>query len=70
MNGKIMKFGKDAKGVENYRLISLTSCICNVMEKMVGKRVSWFLEKNAVINNEQFGSRKNRSTNDGQVILK
>jgi hypothetical protein len=26
--------------------------------------------KNAVINNEQFGSRKNRSTNDGQVILK
>ena len=41
----IPKPGKDAKNPSNYRPISLTSCLCKTMERMINKRLVWFLGK-------------------------
>ena len=40
------KPGKDPKNSSSYRGISLTSCICKLMERMVSNRFTWFMEKN------------------------
>jgi len=51
----------------SYRPISLTSCLCKIMEKMVTKRLTWYLESNNLLNISQSGFRKSRSTID-QII--
>lgn len=48
----------------HYRPIALTSCVCKLFEKMVNSRLVWFLEKEHVISDWQFGFRRNRSTLD------
>ena len=63
----IPKPGKDASNPTNYRPISLTSCLCKTMERMINARLVWFLEKNGLITKFQSGFRQNRSTID-QVI--
>jgi hypothetical protein len=65
----IPKPGKDPEQVENYRPIALTSCACKVMERMVNKRLTWYLEKHNLISNQQYGFRKERSTLDVLSIL-
>ena len=40
----IPKPGKDHLQATNYRPISLTSCLCKVLEKMVNVRLMWYLE--------------------------
>ncbi len=39
----------------NYRPISLTSVICNILETLIRDKVVKFLEENGLINNSQFG---------------
>ena len=41
----IPKPGKDLKNPSNYRPISLMSCLCKTMQKMINTRLVWFLEK-------------------------
>ena len=65
----IPKPGKDHSDPSNYRPISLTSCLCKLMEKMVNKRLMWFLEHNNSLSDLQCGFRKNRSTTDHLVRL-
>ena len=60
----IPKPGKDPKYAENYRPISLTNCLCKLMEKIINTRLMWFLETEGVIGMEQSGFRGNRSTTD------
>ena len=58
----IPKPGKDPSSVNNYRPISLTSCLCKLMEKMVNSRLAWYLEKHNILSTTQAGCRKNHST--------
>ena len=60
----IPKPGKDLSDPFNYRPIALTSCLCKLMEKLVNKRLIWFLETNEFLTQYQSGFRKNRSTYD------
>jgi ribonuclease HI len=63
----IPKPSKDATKPESYRPISLTSCLCKIMERMVTNRLQWFVESKELLTKDQAGFRKNRSTID-QII--
>ena len=65
----VAKAGKDPSYANNYRPISLTSCLCKVMEKMVNNRLTWVMKKHKVITPTQFGSQPNRSTVDSLAHL-
>ena len=56
------KPGQDPFVEQNYRHISLTSCICKVMQSTVNSRIVWILEARRFINSSQFGFRHGRST--------
>ena len=65
----IPKANKDNSIPTNYRPISLTSCLCKLMEKMINLRLSWFLEKEKCFSRVQSGFRQGRSTTDCLVQL-
>ena len=65
----IPKPGKDPLQATNYRPISLTSCLCKVLEKMVNVRLVWFLETGNFLSPVQYGFRKMRSTTDALLSL-
>lgn len=60
----IQKTGKNPSDSSSYRPISLTSCLCKLMETMVKNRLEFHLAKNKVLNETQSGFRKGRSTYD------
>ena len=41
-----IKPGKDSVEPNNYITIALTSCLCKTLERMINKRLTWFLESN------------------------
>ena len=65
----VPKPGKDDTDPVNYRPISLTSCVCKTLERMINARLVWYLESQNIITNFQSGFRTNRSTNDHLVRL-
>ena len=65
----IPKPGKDNTEPNNHRPIALTSCICKTMERMINKRLTWYLEVNNILTNHQAGFRQGRSTIDQLVRL-
>lgn len=58
----ILKPHKDANSVDAYRPISLTSCFAKCFETMLKNRLEWFVERNLLIPEFQFGFRKGKST--------
>ena len=58
----IPKPGKDPTNPTNYRPIALTSCICKTMERMINRRLVWYLESHKLLTNVQCGFRSKRST--------
>ena len=65
----IPKPGKDHAEPTNYRPIALTSCLCKTLERMINKRLIWYLESNNLISPIQSGFRSERSTNDHLIRL-
>ena len=65
----IGKPGKDCSNPENYRPISLTSCLCKVLEKMVNGRLNYALSLKNILTPTQSGSIPGRSTLDPLTCL-
>ena len=65
----ILKKGKDKSKVHSYRPISLTSCCCKLMERIINKRLNLYLETEKIIVTEQAGFRQYRSTEDQTTHL-
>ena len=65
----VPKPGKDNTDPNNYRPIALTSCVCKTLERMINRRLVWYLESNNIISEFQSGFRNHRSTNDHLVRL-
>ena len=66
----IPKPGKDPVEPNNYRPIALTSCLCKTVERMINKRLTWFLESNNNhISRFKSGFKSDRSTTDNLVRL-
>jgi len=65
----IAKPSKDSTDPTSYRPITLTSCLCKVMESMINTRLVWYLEKLKLITPVQSGFRKQCSTTDQLVRL-
>ena len=65
----IPKPNKDHTHPSNYRPIALTSCLCKLIEKMIHRRLMWFLETTGSLSGLQCGFRKTRSTLDHLVRL-
>jgi hypothetical protein len=57
----IFKSG-DQTAMDNYRPISLLSNFSKILEKVVGNRLTSYLESNELLSPSQFGFRKERST--------
>ena len=63
----IAKPGKDPSKQDNYRPISLTNCLCKLLEKMVNLRLIWILETENHISTNQSGFRPRRCTTDNLI---
>ena len=59
----------DATNPSNYRPISVTSAISKVFEKIISTQLADYLEINNLLSCNQFGYRKQRSTEDAIVKL-
>jgi hypothetical protein len=53
--------------LNNYRPISLLNVFSKIIEKIVGSRLSSYLERNNLISDSQYGFRKSHSTRAGHV---
>ena len=60
----IYKNKGDRNDPDNYRPISLISCLGKLFTSLLSDRLSSFLEDNVILNSNQAGFRKNFSTND------
>ncbi|GBN50740.1 putative RNA-directed DNA polymerase from transposon BS [Araneus ventricosus] len=63
----IPKPNSDLSLPQNYRPISLLSCLCKVFESVLLRRLNQFLDDNNLIISEQFGFQKQLSTNQQLV---
>ena len=57
------------KVMSNYHPISLLSIFHKLLEKLMYKRLKKFLEKNNILNENEFGFRSNRSTTQAILLI-
>ena len=65
----ILKKGKNRTKAASYRPISLTSCTCKTLERIINQRMQWYLESESIISPEQAGFRRHKSTEDQTTHL-
>ena len=65
----LLKKGKNKSKPLSYRPISLTSCVCKTMERIINERLQWYLESESILTPEQAGFRQYRSTEDQTTHL-
>nr|KAG5689418.1 hypothetical protein BaRGS_017936 [Batillaria attramentaria] len=65
----VLKKGKNRLKVLSYRPISLTSCVCKTIERIINQRMQWYLESESIILPEQAGFRRYKSTEDQTTHL-
>ncbi|KAG0416801.1 hypothetical protein HPB47_006115 [Ixodes persulcatus] len=65
----IPKPGKIQDRIENLRPVSLTSNICKTMEKIVLRRLQWYLETHNKLDPRQTGFREAMGTQDSLKLL-
>jgi ribonuclease HI len=63
------KLGKPKHEIGSYRPIALTSCVGKVYERLVKRRLDWYLEKEYVFADTVTAYRKARGTMDGLANL-
>ena len=63
------KQGKDLTLTASYRPISLTSCVCKLLERMVNARLATLVEEGGFLSELQGGFRSNRQVTDHVVRL-
>ena len=61
--------GKSKKDPESYRPISLIRCLGKLMERILNKRLIWYLESNNILAPSQTGCRSHRSTEDQLMLI-
>ncbi|KAF2356261.1 Reverse transcriptase domain [Trinorchestia longiramus] len=66
----IRKPGKDPEQVSSYRPKWLLSCIGKLMERMIQRRLEYWVETNNLLLGEQAGFRRGKSTMDSLLIAK
>uniref|UniRef100_A0A6B0V5F1 Putative rna-directed dna polymerase from mobile element jockey-like protein n=1 Tax=Ixodes ricinus TaxID=34613 RepID=A0A6B0V5F1_IXORI len=66
----LLKPEKNASSASSYRPIALTSCLGKTSERLVNKRLMYFLEKQNILDKNQCGFRFCHSTVDHLVRLK
>lgn len=61
--------GGDRYDVNNYRPISVISCIAKILEKILNNRLISYLNKHNILSSSQYGFRKGLSTQDAARAL-
>lgn len=59
----------DTDKFSNYRPISVLPCFSKVLEKIMYKRLTSYIEKNAILSDHQYGFRSKSSTNHAIIEL-
>lgn len=65
----ILKPQKDPSDITSYRPISLIPCISKIMEKIISKRLMWFLKTKKLLTPFQTGFKSGTSTLDALIFL-
>lgn len=60
----ILKPGKSGERVDSYRPIQLTSCLSKLMERIIAKRLAWYVQHKNMLSQYQSAFRKSRCTAD------
>ncbi|KAF0690064.1 Uncharacterized protein FWK35_00034059, partial [Aphis craccivora] len=65
----ILKADKNKFEINSYRPISLTCTLCKLLEKIVNRRLVWYLETSHKFIKQQYGFRRHHSTQDFLATL-
>lgn len=65
----ILKPNTEKSDPYNYRPISLSNCLSKILQKIINKRLRWFLETENIISKSQSGFRSGRTTIDSMIQL-
>jgi len=58
----LLKHLKDTSNQSSYRPISLLSTLSKILERILNKRLTWFLQSNNFLNGAQYGCRRGCSS--------